>query len=183
MEDLTMADNTTKLPIRKEGSAPTRTEATSWRPFEALRHEVDRLFEDFYRNDWLRPFRAPASAMSPIFSRSFEWSTPAVDIVEREKAFEITADLPGLDEKSVEVVLRNGNIVIKGEKQEEKEEKSGDYYLRERQFGSFERTFALPDGVEVEKIDARFNKGVLTVTLPKTAEMQKPEQKITVKAA
>ena len=95
--------------------------------------------------------------MSPVFSRSFEWSTPAVDIVEREKAFEITVDLPGLDEKSVEVVLRNGNIVIKGEKQEEKEEKSGDYYLRERQFGSFERTFALPDGVEVEKIDARFN--------------------------
>lgn len=178
-----MADNTTKLLIRKEGSAPARTESTSWRPFEAFRHEVDRLFEDFYRNDWLRPLRAPASAMSPIFSRSFEWSAPAVDIVEREKAFEITADLPGLDEKSVEVVLRNGNIVIKGEKREEKEEKTGDYYLRERQFGSFERSFALPDGVEAEKIDARFNKGVLTVTLPKTAEMQKPEQKITVKAA
>ena len=178
-----MADNMTKRPIRKEGSATTRTEPTSWRPFEALRHEVDRLFDDFYRNDWLRPFRAPGSAASPIFSRSLEWSMPAVDIVERERAFEITADLPGLDEKSVEVVLRNGNIVIKGEKREEKEEKTDDYHLRERQFGSFERTFALPDGVEAEKIDARFNKGVLTVTLPKTAEKQKPEQKITVKAA
>jgi HSP20 family protein len=176
-----MADTTTKLPIRKEGTTPARTDATAWRPFDALRQEVDRLFDDFYGNDWLRPFRAPArpSAMA----RSFEWSAPAVDIIEREKAFEITAELPGLDEKSIEVVLRNGNIAIKGEKRDEKEEKSGDYYLRERQFGSFERSFALPDGVAADKIEARFNKGVLTVTLPKTAEAQKPEQKITVKAA
>lgn len=80
-------------------------------------------------------------------------------------------------------MLRNGNIAIKGEKRDEKEEKSGDYYLRERRFGSFERSFALPDGVAADKIEARFNKGVLTVTLPKTAEAQKREQKITVKAA
>ncbi|WP_297110856.1 Hsp20/alpha crystallin family protein [uncultured Devosia sp.] len=178
-----MADTTTKLPIRKEGSTPTRTDQAGWRPFEALRHEVDRLFDDFYRTDWMRPLRAAPAALPSVLSRTFDWSTPAVDIVEREKAFEITAELPGLDEKSIEVVLRNGNIAIKGEKQDEKEEKSGDYYLRERQFGAFERTFALPDGVEADKIEARFNKGVLTVTLPKTAEAQKPEQKITVKAA
>ena len=79
--------------------------------------------------------------------------------------------------------MRNGNIAIRGEKRDEKEEKSGDYYLRERQFGSFERTFALPDGVDADKIEARFSKGVLTVTLPKSAEAQKPEQKVTVKAA
>ncbi len=79
--------------------------------------------------------------------------------------------------------MRNGNIAIRGEKRDEKEEKSGDYYLRERQFGSFERTFALPDGVDADKIEARFSKGVLTVSLPKSAEAQKPEQKVTVKAA
>lgn len=178
-----MSDTPTKLPIRNERKAPTRAEPANWRPFEALRQEVDRLFDDFYRNDWLRPFRAPPAGAPASISRSFEWSAPAVDIVEQDKAFEITAELPGLDEKNIEVVMRNGNIAIRGEKRDEKEEKSGDYYLRERQFGSFERTFALPDGVDADKIEARFSKGVLTVTLPKSAEAQKPEQKVTVKAA
>ena len=77
----------------------------------------------------------------------------------------------------------NGNLTIKGEKQEEKEEKKKDYYLHERHFGSFERSFQVPDAVDADKIEASFKKGVLTVTLPKKAEAQKPEKKIDVKAA
>jgi HSP20 family protein len=72
-------------------------------------------------------------------------------------------------------------LTIKGEKQEEKEEEKQDYYVRERSFGSFERTFQVPDRVDIDKVDASFKKGVLTVTLPKTAEAQKAEKKITVK--
>ena len=78
--------------------------------------------------------------------------------------------------------LVNGGLTIKGEKQEEKEEKKKDYYLHERRFGSFERCFAVPEGVESDKIEASFKKGVLTVTLPKKPEAQKPEKKIEVKA-
>ncbi|WP_232232482.1 Hsp20/alpha crystallin family protein [Cupriavidus sp. amp6] len=88
-----------------------------------------------------------------------------------------------MDEKDIEVKLANGGLTIKGEKREEKEEKEKDYYLRERCFGSFERYFQLPDGVDADKIEARFNKGVLTITLPKTVEAQSAAKKIPVKGA
>jgi len=87
-----------------------------------------------------------------------------------------------MDGKNIEVKLVNGGLTIKGEKREEKEEKK-DYYLHERHFGSFERCFAVPEGVETDKIEASFKKGVLTVTLPKKPEAQKPEKKIEIKAA
>ena len=108
---------------------------------------------------------------------------PTVDISETDKAYEITAELPGMDEKNVEVKLANGLLTIKGEKQDEKEEKKKDYHMRERSYGSFERSFQVPDGVDADKIEANFKKGVLTVILPKSAEAQKAEKKITVKSA
>ena len=79
--------------------------------------------------------------------------------------------------------LANGGLTIKGEKAEEKEEKTRDYYLHERRFGSFERSFRVPQGVDQDKIEASFRKGVLTVMLSKTAKAQKTEKKIAVKAA
>ena len=108
---------------------------------------------------------------------------PTVDVSETDKAYEITAELPGMDEKNVEVKLANGLLTIKGEKQDEKEEKKKDYHMRERSYGSFERSFQVPDGVDADKIEANFKKGVLTVILPKSAEAQKAEKKITVKSA
>jgi HSP20 family protein len=88
-----------------------------------------------------------------------------------------------MEEKNIEVKLANGNLTIKGEKQEEKEEKKKDYYLHERHFGSFERSFAVPEGVDSDKIEASFKQGILTVTLPKKPEAIKPEKKIEVKTA
>lgn len=176
-----MVEASTKLPIRTTASgAPSKVAKSIRLPFEDLRREVDHLFDDFGRGGWLAPFRP--SSFAPMF-RHQVWNTPAVDIAEKDKAFEITAELPGLDAKNLEVTLRNGNIVLKGEKQEHKEEKSKDYYLQERQYGSFERSFALPEGVDAGKVEATFSNGILTVTLPKTAEAQKPEQKVDVKAA
>lgn len=179
-----MAETVTKLPVKSAArkAATVPTPAPAWHPFDDLRREIDRLFQDF-DGGWLRPFRPRPSALEPMFGGQFDWSTPAVDVAEKDKAFEITAELPGIDPKNIEVSLRNGNIVIRGEKQEEKEEKDKDYYLRERQFGSFERSFVLPDGIDRDKIEASFNKGVLTVSLPKTAAARKPEKKISVKAA
>jgi HSP20 family protein len=171
------------MPVKKEEkAAPSQLEA--WRPFESLRREIDRLFDDFAPGLWTSPLRRSIFAAEPFWRRELAWAAaPAVDIAESEKAYEITADLPGMDEKNIEVKVADGGLTIKGEKQEEKEEKKKDYYLHERCFGSFERCFRLPDGVDTDKIEATFKKGVLTVMLPKTPEAQKAEKKITVKAA
>ena len=99
------------------------------------------------------------------------------------EAYEITAELPGLDEKAIEVKLANGVLSIKGEKREEKEEKRKDYYRRERSFGSFERSFQVPEGIDTDKIAASFKNGILSVTLPKSAEAQKQAKRIEVKGA
>ena len=89
--------------------------------------------------------------------------------------------MPGFEEKNIEVQVVNGSLSIKGERTSEKEEKKKEYYVSERAFGSFERSFPLPEGVDTDMIEASLKNGVLTVTLPKTAEAQKPARKIEVK--
>lgn len=169
-----------KLPVTKKPGEPVLVDET-WRPFGALRNEVDRLFEDFGDNFWRESFR-PLARFERAWPSKLA-AAPAVDVSETDKGYEITAELPGLDEKNIEVNLANGGLTIKGEKKEEKEEKRKDYYVSERRYGAFERYFALPDGVDVGKIEATFKNGVLKVALPKTPEAQKPARKIDVKAA
>ncbi len=88
-----------------------------------------------------------------------------------------------MDQNNIEAELSNGALTIKGEKRQETEEKKKNYYLSERNYGSFERSFQVPDSVDADKIEAAFSKGVLTVTLPKTAEARKSAKTIAVKAA
>jgi len=179
-----MAETATKLPVKSEKAEGRAAELQAWRPLETLRREVDRLFEDFDRDFWRAPFRRGAFDLQPFWKRELtSGAAPAVDIVDKTSAYEVAAELPGLDEKNIEVKVVDGCLSIKGEKKEEKEEKKKDYYLHERHFGAFERQFRIPDGVDVDKIEASFKKGVLTVTLPKKAEAQKPEKKIEVRAA
>ena len=104
-----------------------------------------------------------------------------MDLVERHEAFEMTAELPGLDEKNIEVNVANGVLTVKGQKEEDKVEKKEDFHLRERRFGSFSRSVRVPDTVDADKIEASFKNGVLKVTLPKKPEAQKPVKKIEVK--
>jgi HSP20 family protein len=104
-----------------------------------------------------------------------------VDVAERENEYEITAELPGMEEKDIEVNVSDDLLTIKGEKREEKEEKKKDYYVSERRYGSFQRSFSLPDGIDANKIEAKFINGVLTVILPKTPEAQKKQKKIEIK--
>ncbi|TIO55380.1 Hsp20/alpha crystallin family protein, partial [Mesorhizobium sp.] len=105
----------------------------------SLRREIDRLFDDFHPFD----FRLPSTRS--LFGRDLPavnsaWSVaPAMDLVEKANAYEITAELPGIDEKNIEIKLANNVLTIKGEKNEEKEEKEKDYYLSERRYGSFQR--------------------------------------------
>ena len=179
-----MAETVTKLPVKQEKTSERAAAVETWRPFETLRREVEQLFDDFGRNFLRLPSRRSLFGFEPLSRHEAEWeAAPAVDIAESEKAYEITAELPGMDDKNIEVKVANGSLTIKGEKQEEKEEKKKDYYLHERHFGSFERSFEMPEGVDADKIEASFKKGVLTVTLPKKPEAQKPAKKIEVKAA
>ncbi|MDA9506473.1 molecular chaperone Hsp20 [Bradyrhizobium sp. CCBAU 11386] len=169
----------TKLPVTKSPTAPAVAGET-WRPFQALRNEIDQIFDDFGNGFWNRPFRSLAR-LDRDFSKSI--SAPAVDVAESDKAYEITAELPGLDEKNIDVKVANGGLTIKGEKREETEEKKKDYYVSERRYGTFERYFTLPESVNADKIEATFKNGVLKVVLPKTEEAQKPAKTINVKAA
>ncbi len=176
-----MAEAEAKVPVTTESKPAASPTIQAWRPFQGLRREVDRLFEDFTMNPFRLPFRRPAFDIEPFWQAESWIAAPAVDLVEQEKAFELTAELPGLDEKNVEVKVVNGVLTIKGEKQEDKEEKNKDFHMRERRFGTFERALRIPDTIDADKIEASFKKGVLTVTLPKIAEAQKPVKKIEVK--
>lgn len=180
-----MTEAPTNSPVKTvEKKAEHSSALQEWHPLERLRREIDHLFEGFDRTVWRLPLRRSVFDIEPFWRRELTWgATPAVDIVEKDKAYELTAELPGLDESNVEVKLANGGLVIKGERKEEKEERKKDYYLSERRHGSFERRFQLPEGIDTDKIEATFKKGVLTVTLPKKPEAQKPEKKIDVKAA
>ena len=175
-----MDEIATKLPAAPQQKADRPAE---WRPFEGLRREVDRLFEDFQLGAWRSPFGRGAFDVQP-FWRGDLWSrAPAVDIVDKENAFEISAELPGVDENSIDVKFSDGTLTIKGEKRDEREEKKKNFYLAERRYGSFQRSFSIPAGVDANRIEASFKNGVLTVTFPKTPQARKNEKKILVKQA
>ena len=106
---------------------------------------------------------------------------PAIDVTETDGQIEITAELPGLEEKDVQVNVADNVLTIRGEKKAEKEDKQKDYHVVERSYGSFYRAFELPAGVDADKIKADISKGVLKVTVPKPAPKQ--AKKIDVKAA
>jgi HSP20 family protein len=182
-EDHDMDDVETKVPVKNESntsvSPPARRGAD---PFETLRRKVDRLFDDFHwpPRRWGWPSGHGADA-EPFWRSMTSWgSIPAVDFVEKDQEYEITAELPGMDASNIELGFSNRKLTIRGEKKEEKEEKERDYYLSERRYGSFQRSFALPEGVDPEKIRASFENGLLRVTVPKSPEAQKQEKKIAI---
>lgn len=161
--------------VRKTTPAPLGRD-----PFHALRAEMDRMFDRF-AGGFGFPSLWRALDMEPDWERSFSFAAPAVDIVEDDKAYRIDAELPGLSEKDVDVSLSGDTLVLKGERRQEHEEKRKNHYLSERSYGAFQRSFALPEGVDRDKIAATFSKGVLSITLPKTSQAQQ-QKKIEVKA-
>ncbi len=168
-----MADRSNKLPVPSEKPSPGLPQ--EWQPLERLRREIDRLFEGFgdgfFRGS---PFDAD------LFSggQSLFPAMPAVDVTETEKAYEITAKLPGIDEKSVEVTVADDVLTISGEKRNETRQEHKGYYTHERSFGSFQRSFAVPENVDPDKIRTTFKNGVLSVTLPKSADARMLPRKI-----
>jgi HSP20 family protein len=167
-----MAEPATKMPVTKTTASAKRDER---RPLESLRREIDQFFESFHPFDW----RLPSSVLGfdvPRISRE-EWPVlPAMDLVEKTDAYEITAELPGIDEKNVEIKLSNHTLTIKGEKQEEKEEGLLPLRAPLRLIPASRRGGHRQDR-------RRLFKSVLTVKLPKTAQAKQAEKTIAVKAA
>lgn len=141
-------------------------------PFTSLQREVDRLFDDFTRGG----FFAPASESEVAI-------TPRVDVSESDSTIEVDVELPGVDEKDVEVTLNDNILTIKGERKHEREEKKKDFHLVERSYGSFARSLSLPFEVDTDAVKANFSKGVLKVTLPKPPAAKAKTQRIQVKSA
>jgi HSP20 family protein len=168
------------IPVKKTAT-PGADLPGVWRNF---RNEIEGLFNRF-DTDFLFPSVTRLFEIEPFWGKKseFTFTVPPVDVTEDAKGYKVTAELPGLDEKNIAITLTGDQLVLKGEKIAEKEEKEKNYYLSERNYGSFQRSFRLPEGVDRDKIEAAFTKGVLTITLPKTAEAQVPEKKIEVKAA
>jgi HSP20 family protein len=152
------------LPVGRD-----RNVARSDNPFTSLQREIDRLFDDFTRG-------------LPAFSSGGATEMlPSVDVTENDKQIEITAELPGLEDKDVQVNFADNVLTIRGEKKAEKEEKDKTYRLVERSYGSFVRSLELPAGVNADAIKASIDKGVLKVTVPKPVPAQ--VKKIDVKTA
>ncbi len=157
----------TPVEVKRTTPAPVPTPAVPdvWRSY---RTEMDRLFDRFGGGFAMPSFGRMLDVM-PSFRTELTLPTPAVDITEDDAAYKVTAELPGMEEKDVEVTLSDDLLTIKGEKTAETEKKDKSYYLSERSYGAFQRAFVVPKGVESDKIAADFAKGVLTVTLPKAA--------------
>jgi HSP20 family protein len=152
------------IPIGRQRSVVNRATAD---PFTTLHQEIDRLFDEFLRG-W------------PTGGRATEF-VPEMDVTETDKEIEITVELPGLQEKDVQVNVADNLLTIEGEKKAEKEEKNKNYRLYERSYGSFSRTIELPAGIDADAIKANLSNGVLKVTVPKPAPAQ--VKQVAVKAA
>lgn len=140
-------------------------------PFALLRQDMNSMLENIWSGFDMEPFWSGQTA-------SF---TPHVDVTENDKEMRISAELPGMDEKDIDITLNHDSLTIKGEKREEKEDKGKDYYRMERSYGSFFRTIPLPVEVETGNATASYKKGVLTVKIPKSPKAIEEKKKISVK--
>ncbi len=139
-------------------------------PFLALHREMNRLFDDVFRGFEGLP------GFAGLTGRGVTW--PSLEVSETDKEIRISAELPGLEEKDVEVLLGDGVLTLRGEKKSESEDK--ERHFSERYYGRFERRIALPAEVEADQVQASFRNGVLSVTLPKSAKAQEHVKRIPV---
>jgi HSP20 family protein len=157
---------------RSRASVPsTMREGDEVSPFLTLHREMNRLFDDV--------FNRFEGGVPSLFGRGASW--PSIEVNATDKELRVSAELPGLDEKDVEVLVDNDVLTIRGEKRSESEDK--DRHFSERYYGRFERSIALPFEVEDDKAEASFKNGVLTVSLPKSAKAQEKARRIAVNGA
>jgi HSP20 family protein len=148
-------------------------------PFGEFRKEMDQLVEDFFGKGSMLS-RSGLSMPSLAADKELSFVNPAIDIKENGKAIVLTAELPGLADEDVDISVHDGVLTLKGEKKFEKEEKDEKGHVQERRYGSFQRSMSLPDRVDEAKISAKFEKGVLTVTMPKRPDAKPSGRKIAI---
>jgi len=136
-------------------------------PFALLERRMNHLFGDFFGSRFPDPWGKNGDSFAP-----------QIDLSDNGSELRITAELPGLDEKDVEVTMAENLLTLKGEKKEEVEKEKGDHYYCERSYGSFERSVRLPNGVDTDKATAKFKKGVLQITIPKKPEAKAASRKL-----
>jgi HSP20 family protein len=147
------------------------TVLTRWEPFRefsTLQDRINRVFRDSY---------SQAGQDEALTTSSF---APAVDVYEDEHKVSLKIEVPGIDEKDIDVRVENNTLTVHGERKIENEEKEENYRRVERQYGSFTRTFTLPTSVDTENVSATYDKGVLKIALPKKAEAKPKQIKVTV---
>jgi HSP20 family protein len=139
----------------------------------SLFREIEKTFDDFSRRSPLMGFTGFGDAVT----------APKIDVAEGKDAVEVTAELPGVDEQDIDVTLANGVLTIRGEKKAERDEadKDRNWHVIERSYGSFSRTITLPYDPDSSKVEAKFDKGVLRIRLPKPAEVTSKEKKIEIR--
>ena len=165
-----MADDVTSK--GQGGRLPSRYQD----PFQSFRAEMDRLFDSFLGG-------VPSlTSLRQGFSGA-QVMTPTLDVKENEKEIVVKADLPGMDEKDINLTIHNGVLSLRGEKKSEHTDERENYHVMERSYGSFQRSIRLPDTIDEDKAEARFDKGVLTITLPKRPETVSAQKKIEIKGA
>ena len=152
------------------------TYITRWDPlreFATIQDRMNRLFRDSYgRDSYGNEGREEALTTSSF--------APPVDVYEDEHNVTLKIEVPGIDEKDIDIRLENNTLTVHGERKIEKEEKEENYRRVERQYGSFTRTFTLPTTVDAEKVSANYDKGVLKVALPKKAEAKPKQIKVNI---
>jgi HSP20 family protein len=157
------------IPWSRESTAPSLWRGEEWSPISGFRREMDRLFDDF--------FRAPATTRFGEFG-GMTASWPSIDVKDKDNELLVTAEVPGLTDKDVELFVDNGMLTIRGEKKAEHEEKG----YSERFFGKFERQIPLPSSVDEANCKADFHDGLLTIHLPKSREAEEARKKIPINA-
>ena len=144
-------------------------------PFAPFRREMDRLFDDFFAAPEARSFGATATGGGPAEI------LPSLDVNETDQAYIVRAELPGLDQKDIQLELKDNTLRLSGEKRSERDESEGGRRWSERSFGRFERVIPFPAEVDAERIEATCANGVLTVTLPKNAQARDKTRRIEIK--
>lgn len=158
---------------RKKDNAPAGYEPDMG--LFSLQNRMNSLFNDFFHGTALKPFEEFDNMALTAFS-------PKINVAETDKEVAVTAELPGMDEKDVNVELNEGTLTISGEKKEEHEEKGKNWHRVERSYGSFHRVVQLPARVDEKQARAKFKKGLLTVTLPKLEKDQGKRKTIEIKS-
>ena len=139
-------------------------------PILSLQNEMNRMFDTFFEYPFgLRPMG------------NWESFAPSIDVYETDKEIKVDVELPGIDEKDIDITLGNNVLTISGKKETEETEKNKSFYRHERSYGSFRRSIQLPDDVDEDKIDATYNKGILKIVLPKTEQSVSLRKKIEIK--